>query len=87
MVGKNSLIREWDYLLLSLLLGLILLPCVIDIISAGAFHCVKDFYMVLMGAEDASLMERTTTWAIAMGPYLFFQVIRAAVWMVRHSRQ
>jgi len=84
MHNREIITREWHYLLVWMLLGLVLLPCLISIFSHGSFHCVEDFYVVLAGVDTATWAERGVTWAVAIGPYVVFQCIRLAVWMSRH---
>jgi hypothetical protein len=83
-MDTNVVIRECRYFLLCMVMGLILLPCLLDVLAGGAFRCMEDFYVILAGIEKTTAEEWVVAWSVAAGPYLLFQLFRAAYWVSSH---
>jgi hypothetical protein len=80
-VTKNTVAREWLYLLGFIVGSLVLVPFPVMLIL-NPRQGASGFYRALFDGR-----EWFVAWLIVIAPYLAFQLVRSVLWAVRTSRK
>ena len=74
---EHFVAREWLRFVALLILGLTVLPLGVQLVAKGEIH-PGAFYAALFSSREC-----LSAWAVALAPYIIWQVIRITIWAAK----